>query len=77
MTDPIDRLEDAGADSSGQTPRYDRPGPDLARELGTDPPGSAGRPDDGTAPTSTPGTPTGGADTDMAGEPTGGDLEDR
>jgi hypothetical protein len=70
MTDPIDRLEDAGADSSGQTPQYDRPGPDLAGELGTDPPGSAGRPDDGTAP-------TGGADTDMAGEPTGGALEDR
>ncbi len=68
MTDPIDRLEDAGADTSTDRPDFERPKPALDTTLGTARTGGMG----GMAGTSSSTT-----DTDMAGEAPSGDLEDQ
>ncbi|WP_027480462.1 hypothetical protein [Deinococcus pimensis] len=68
MTDPIDRDENAGADTTTDRPDFERPKAPLDTTLGTARTGGMG----GMAGTGSP-----SADTDMAGEPPGGDLEDQ
>jgi len=68
MTDPIDRLEDAGADGSRDRPDFERPDTPLDSTLGTARTGGMG----GMAGTASPTT-----DTDMAGDTPSGDLEDQ